>query len=97
MTVKLRFLMLLLVLLTPAILGATPASPADSCSSATLLTEILSPAAQPPANALEGLSPLDGARSTTCSSADCAAQCDPCGWKFYGCVNGEAICACRVC
>jgi hypothetical protein len=97
MTFKLRFVSLLLILLAPAVLGASPASPADSCSSATLLAEILSPTAQPPAVAPEGVSPLDGAQSTTCSSLDCAAQCDPCGWKFYGCYEGEAICACRVC
>ena len=78
MTAKLRFALLLLVLIAPAVVGASPAS-------------------QSSAGLLEGLSPLDGAQSTTCSSLDCAAQCDPCPWKFYGCVNGEAICACRAC
>ena len=97
MTVKLRFVSLLLVLLAPAVLGASPAPPADSCSSAALLEEILSPTAQPPADAPEGLRPLDGVRSATCSALDCAAQCDPCGWKFYGCYEGEALCACRIC
>lgn len=97
MTVKLRFVSLLLVLLAPAVLSASPAPPADSCSSATLLEEILSPAAQPPADMPEGLRPLEGARSATCSALDCAAQCDPCGWKFYGCYEGEALCACRIC
>jgi hypothetical protein len=103
MTVKLRFTLLLLAFLAPAVLGASPAPPADaacsSASSATLLTEILSPAAQPPAVAPEGLSPLNEARSMACSSADCAVQCDPCtGWTFYGCdVDGQAICRCRNC
>jgi hypothetical protein len=97
MTVKLRFASLLLVLLAPIVLGASPAPPADACSSVPLLQEILSPAAQPSAAAPEGLSPLDGASSATCSALDCAAQCDPCGWKFYGCYEGEALCACRIC
>ena len=65
---------------------------------ALLVPAILGAAPAPqPAGGFQGLSPLNCAVSTTCSSADCAAQCDPCGWKFYGCVNGEAICACRVC
>jgi len=96
MTVKLRFLTLLLVLLTPAILGATPAPPADSCSSATLLTEILSPAAQPPADALEGLSPLDGALDTACSGYTCD-ECAPCGGRVISCTNGEPVCVCWNC
>lgn len=97
MTVKLRFASLLLVLLAPAVLGATPAPPADSCASAPLLTEILAPAAQPPANLPEGLNPLEGAQATTCSALDCTDQCAPCGWKFYGCYEDEALCACRIC
>ena len=97
MTVKLRFVSLLLVLLAPAVLSASPAPPADSCASAPLLAEILSPAEPPPAEALEGLSPLDGAQSLTCNPGDCASQCDPCGWIFYGCYGDEAICACRNC
>ena len=97
MTVKLRFVSLLLVLLAPAVLGASPTSPADSCASAPLLEEILAPAAQPPADAPEGLHPLDGTHSVTCNPADCASQCDPCGWIFYGCSGDEAICACRNC
>jgi hypothetical protein len=99
MTVKLRFALLVLAFLAPAVLGASPAPPAAACSStssATLLTEILSPGSQPSAVAPERLSPLDKARSTTCSAADCAVQCDPCAcWNFYGCVNGEAVCRCH--
>jgi hypothetical protein len=97
MTVKLRFASLLLVLLAPAVLGATPAPPADASSSIPLLQEILPPAAQPPATAPEGLSPLDGAQATTCSALDCSAECAPCGWKFYGCYEDQALCACRIC
>jgi hypothetical protein len=97
MTTKLRFVPLLLVLLAPAVLSASPAPQTCEAPSAALLAEILSPPTQPPADSLEGLSPLDGAQSATCSSLDCAAQCDPCGWKFYGCYQDEALCACRIC
>lgn len=96
MTAKLRFVSLLLVLLVPAILGASPAAPADSCSPDALLTEILSPAAQPPAAVPEGLSPLDGTLDTACVGYSCD-ECAPCGGRVISCTNGEPVCLCWNC
>lgn len=97
MSLKLRFASLLLVLLAPAVLGATPASPADSCASTPLLTELLSPAAQPPAATPEGLSPLEGTLDTACVGYSCDDECAPCGGRIIGCSNGEPICVCWNC
>ena len=99
MYVKLRFALLLLAFLTPAVLSASPTPPTLSCSpapEATLLTEILSPAEQPTAIAPEGLSPLDGAQSMTCGPIDCTEECGPC-WNYYCDANGLPYCRCRRC
>jgi len=90
MTVKLRFASLLLVLLTPAVLGAAPAPPADSCAD-PLLAEILSPVAP------EGSSPLERTLDTACVGYSCDDECAPCGGRVIGCSNGEPVCVCWNC